>query len=796
MVEVTDMAEAGTEIVRRRHRRTSRWMGEEKRQRLSGRLATALARSWQMAPGFFLSFAELMGIPSGFQAAYLVALSALGMPVQWPFIGVLAGLVMRMVWGLPWHLEILVTLLAILPAASALHKRGNPMMMLYAGLSMSPSLAVAILWGGTAAVVIQAAASMALAALSAPVFDRAVNALRRGRAMDSLEERVAVGYLGALMLCGGGRMLLLGMNVGVLGAAAATLLIAMHLGVGAGCIGGMVSGVVMALHGLPLTLAVSLAMGGFLAGMAQMMGKRFITCLCFAAGCVTAMLLSGAWVAGCAVSAAIASLGVLLLPRSAMEGLQAFFRRFLTDQPTAGDAYAAAALAAWEKTVAAMAAAVPSPVEEDERHEGGWWEARLCARCPEDPPCGCMLADEAIRKADFVWQARSASDEMWLDALENLRGLGCGRLYCLREAMTALRDEDAEKRRQITRACYQRDMLVTHLSAMSGAARRFAMLSGGDNWWNDMSARRLRKALSELNYPASLQYVRRVRGHIEAAYTLRYVTGASKQAEELCELTVRVLDAPMRVFSCDGDRVTVKERPLLKVEAGIAAQGCEQGCNGDTAWVGELQDGRWLAALSDGMGHGEQAAKESGQTVELLRLCLEAGYTREQTLTAVNGMMLLAGRGERFSTVDLVTIDLWTGQAALDKLGAAASWIAEEDELTCVTGDALPLGILEAVESRSSLERLRPGAELVLMTDGVEEAYPTRAALEDAIRGALRKHTAKEAAQALLDSASASGGNARVDDQTVVVLRVNVDKGRPLSGEAALNRPVPERSEA
>ena len=767
------MADMGTEIVRRRHRRMSRWMQEEKRQRLSGRLAAALSRSWQMAPGFFLSFAELMGIPSGFQAAYLVALSAMGLPIHWPVLGAVAGLVMRVVWGLNWHLELLLTLLAAFPAASVLHKRGNPGMMLYAGLSLTPLLVVAITLGHTAAAVIQAAASMALSALSAPVFYRAVNALRRGRAMDSVEERVAVGYLGALMLCGGGRMLLFGMNVGVLGAAAVTLLVAMYLGVGAGCIGGMVSGVVLALHGLPLALAVALAMGGFLAGMAQMVGRRYVTCLCFAAGCVTAMLLSGAWVAGCAVSAAVAPVVVMLLPRSAMEGLQGFFRRFLTDHPAAGDAYAAAALAAWEKTVAAMAAAVPSPVEDEEAHEAAWWQERLCARCPEDPPCGCMLAEEAVQKAEFVWQSRGASDEMWLDALENLRGLGCGRLYCLREAITALRDEDAAARQQIRKACYQRDMLVTHLTAMAGAARRYALLSSGDNWWDDMSAKRLRKALSELNYPATLMYVRRVQGHIAAAYTLRYVTGAKKQAEELCELTARVLDAPMRVLKADDDRVTLKERPLLSVEAGVAAQGCEHGCNGDTAWVGELQDGRWLAALSDGMGHGEQAARESGQTVELLKLCLEAGYTREQTLTAVNGMMLLAGRGERFSTVDLVTIDLWTGQATLDKLGAAASWIAEEDGLTCVTGDALPLGILETVESRSSSARLHAGDEVVLMTDGVEDAYPTRPALEDAIRGALRKHTAKEAAQALLDSAARSAGeHARMDDQTVVVLRL------------------------
>ena len=90
--------------------------------------------------------------------------------------------------------------------------------------------------------------------------------------------------------------------------------------------------------------------------------------------------------------------------------------------------------------------------------------------------------------------------------------------------------------------------------------------------------------------------------------------------------------------------------------------------------LGQLQDGRFVAALSDGMGHGNQAAMESRQAVELLRMCLDAGYDRAQTLTAVNGMMLLVGQGERFTTmVDLFLLDLWTGKASLDKLGAAGS---------------------------------------------------------------------------------------------------------------------------
>lgn len=766
------MAEANSQaIIRKRKRRMSRWMYEERRQKTLSRTEAALMALGKGLPGFLLAFAEPLGIPSGLYAAYITALSSIGASVRWPMAGALASIAARLAWGLTPRWETLVTLLLLLIAGSFLHGRGNLAMMLCAGLSMLPGAAVSLLPGHAAADVIAAAAGAVIAGLSAPVMYRAISVLKQEKLLDCMEERVAVGYLGAMLLCGGGRILLLGMNVGALGAAAVTLSLGMFLGVGAGCVGGMVVGLVLALRGLPVTLSIALALGGFLAGMAQMIGRRRVTCLSFAAGCLAAMTICGASGAGCAMSAAGASALMLLLPRSSIEALQRFFRRFHPAHPVAGDAYAASALSAWEHTVAAMAEAVPSPEEDDGPRDAAWWEERLCAACPETPHCGCMLAPEALEKAELVWQARRSPDEVWLNALENLRGLGCGRLYCLREAMTALRLEDAAHQREITRVNHQRDMLVTHLTALAGAARRYAMLSSGDNWWDDASARRLRKALAELAYPASLMYVRRVQGHARVAYALRYVTGAKKQAEELTALTSRVLDAPMRLVTCDEDRVTLAERPLLWAETGVAARGCEGGRNGDTAFAGELQDGRWLVALSDGMGHGEQAARESERTVELLRLCLDAGYTRGQTITAVNGMMLLAGRGERFSTVDLVTLDLWTGQATLDKLGAAGSWVRQGSGLTCVSGDALPLGILESVEARSTVTRLRAGDEIVLMTDGVEDAFPTRAELESAVRACLSAASAREAAQNLLDSAAADS-SVHADDQTVVVLRI------------------------
>ncbi|MGN0762697.1 MAG: SpoIIE family protein phosphatase, partial [Aristaeellaceae bacterium] len=444
----------------------------------------------------------------------------------------------------------------------------------------------------------------------------------------------------------------------------------------------------------------------------------------------------------------------------------------LTAPGSTGDGYAAEALAQWEKTMAAMAAAVPSPVEDEGAHTASWWKCRLCDGCPDDAACTCMLSDLALDHAERVWQARDQEDEAWALTLENLRGLGCGRLYFLRERMSDLRREEKQQRKDTRRLIHQRDMLVTHLTAMSGAARRFAQLSTGESWWEEMSARQLRRALAETAFPATLLYARRVQGHARVCFELHRVLEAEAQAEELCSMTIRTLCTPMEVAQAEGDRVILAEQPMWQVQQGAVSSGVDgSDVCGDTVLCAALQDGRYLAALSDGMGHGEQARRESHQTAELLRLCLEAGYTRQQTLTAVNGMMLLCGRGERFSTVDMVVCDLWTGQVSVDKLGAASSWLIRGREMTEVTCDALPLGILEQVEVSGQTLRLREGDQLFLMTDGVEDAFDSRDRLRDALLRAADEPDAASAAGSLMRSAAAGEGAGSHDDRTAAVLR-------------------------
>lgn len=731
----------------------------------------------EAAPGLLLGMADVMGIPSGFHAAYLTALAALDKPVAKPVCGAIAAILLRWLSGMTPRWEGLIALALIWLAPVIVHGRGNVVMIGFAMLIMLPSAIIGSL-APTGAEMLTSWAAPVISGLSAPLMYRALKGLlqsgQSARHMDSMEERVCAGFLAALLICGGGRLLILGVNAGGFLSSALVLLLSICLGTGAGCAGGMITGLALALQGLPLTLAVALGMGGFLAGAIQALGRRRLTCLAFGLGTLLAAAASGSAGIGCGASVLLGAAVIAFLPAQLMERCHRFFRRFLSNYAVPGDAYAASMLTSWERTMDAMAMAVPLPNGLQEARTPQWWESKLCAGCPELSACGSMRNDFAADKAEMVWDCREAEDAVWQNALEELRGIGCRRLYYLQQSMDCLRREDSSQRRSIRRACYQRDMLITHLTAVSGAARRFAMLSMGENWWDEVNSRRIRRALADNAVPVRLSWVRRIQGHVQAAFELQFITGARRQAQELCGLLSELISAPVEIVRVDGDRVQLAERPLMTVSCGAASVniggGQEMAC-GDTVWMGRLQDGRWMAALSDGMGHGDAAALASRETVQLLRLCLDAGYTREQTLTAVNGMMLMSGHGERFTTVDLLTVDLWSGEATLDKLGAAGSWLMQSGTLHEISGHALPLGILENIESRTCCLHLAPGDAVILMSDGVEEAFPDRAILENAIRDALTANDAETAARNLL-AAAASCAVTRTDDQTAAVVRI------------------------
>ena len=184
-----------------------------------------------------------------------------------------------------------------------------------------------------------------------------------------------------------------------------------------------------------------------------------------------------------------------------------------------------------------------------------------------------------------------------------------------------------------------------------------------------------------------------------------------------------------------------------------------------------LSGGKELLALSDGMGHGADACDESRKTLELLSLCMEAGYSRAQAMTVVNGSMLSITNGEKFATVDLCLVDLWTGEAAMNKLGACPTFLIQGQRIKTIEGSALPLGIIEHVIPMEYRFSLGEGDALVMVSDGVTDAFVQ----EDGILSILREQrdsTPQRLADAILGAAMARWAGAPPDDMSVLCARV------------------------
>ena len=188
---------------------------------------------------------------------------------------------------------------------------------------------------------------------------------------------------------------------------------------------------------------------------------------------------------------------------------------------------------------------------------------------------------------------------------------------------------------------------------------------------------------------------------------------------------------------------------------------------GDSCCVREF-DGLRMAAISDGMGSGGPARRESLRTVELFAALTGVGFRPEEAAECLNRLLLREGE-DMYATLDALVFDTVSGSVSLAKHGAPPSYILREGRLSTLYAEALPVGILPQARPAVCTARLRKGDIVVMMSDGVADALGKElvAAVTDRTRNA---GSPKAAAEELLAFADEKGG--RMDDMTVIVAKV------------------------
>lgn len=247
------------------------------------------------------------------------------------------------------------------------------------------------------------------------------------------------------------------------------------------------------------------------------------------------------------------------------------------------------------------------------------------------------------------------------------------------------------------------------------------------------------------------------------------------EGEEFSLLAERIAGVKLRRgnLTCDevGQRLTFVQQEPYTVNAGVATlprKGDQ--VSGDTCCWFKGEDGILRVILCDGMGSGSSAAKESRLMASLLEELLRAGMAPEEALTTLNeAMALRCDLGAGFSTVDLLTIDLFSREGVLYKLGAAPSYLCRKGSVHRAAGGALPLGMGEPGCIRRTTMALEAGDLIVLVSDGITDGEED-GWLQDCLRSG-RDLSAKGTAMAVLHLSERHGGGR--DDRTVAAIRLS-----------------------
>ncbi len=217
------------------------------------------------------------------------------------------------------------------------------------------------------------------------------------------------------------------------------------------------------------------------------------------------------------------------------------------------------------------------------------------------------------------------------------------------------------------------------------------------------------------------------------------------------------------------------EEPGFMVLPGYATAVQEnETISGDNYALIESVQGEFTMLLSDGMGSGDKACADSEKVLDLMEKLMEAGYDIGTAASLLNSALAAADETKNMSTLDICSVDLYSGMCQFRKMGASASFLKSNTYVEQISMNTLPLGIFQKLDTEVVTRELIENDYIIMVTDGVIEAlasggYETMLAnfLEE-----VQETNPGEMARKVLQFALRSSGGRVLDDMTVVVLGV------------------------
>lgn len=233
----------------------------------------------------------------------------------------------------------------------------------------------------------------------------------------------------------------------------------------------------------------------------------------------------------------------------------------------------------------------------------------------------------------------------------------------------------------------------------------------------------------------------------------------------------RVFSPPCVSSHEESCRIQMCQRPAFEVNRGFS-----QTCAGGGAFCGDSASvffdglGRLIAVLSDGMGTGGRAAVDGAMTCAMAESLLKAGVGFDSMLDTVNSALIAKSGDESLATLDVTSVDLFTGKTEFRKAGASSTIVRRGKYIDVLEGSSVPAGILPEVEFIKTERELHTGDVIVMISDGV--AVTGMGWVSDLVLNWDQEENPNLLAERITEEAGKRRSDGHEDDVTALVLVV------------------------
>ena len=195
--------------------------------------------------------------------------------------------------------------------------------------------------------------------------------------------------------------------------------------------------------------------------------------------------------------------------------------------------------------------------------------------------------------------------------------------------------------------------------------------------------------------------------------------------------------------------------------------------SGDSVLKIRLKDGKYLIAISDGMGSGPEARKSSQIVIKMLQRLLNAGFEKNTSIDLINTSLLNVSE-DVFATLDIAIVDLYKGNVEFIKSGACPTYVKNGKKVQIIKSLALPAGILKDITGEIFDKDIETEEIMVMCTDGIIDSNVeyknkelwVRYLLED-----MENNNPQKMADIILNESIDNNFGRIKDDMSVIVCR-------------------------